>query len=301
VTALELDGVRKSYDSVVAVDDLSLSIPEGQIFGLLGPNGAGKTTTIRMMVGIILPDAGSVRIFGEPFERRHLRKVGYLPEERGLYRKARVSDLLLYLGQLNGLSRADALGSARRWAERLEIDDWLMRRVEELSKGMQQKVQFIAAIIHEPRFIIMDEPFAGLDPVNAARMMDILLELQRSGRTILFSTHRMDQVERLCETICLIDHGKPILCGRLSDLKAQFGRREVRLEYEGNGHFIVDERLIAARTERNGCVELRLASDADPQEVLRTASAGGKVTRFEVVEPSLEEIFIELIGARDGV
>jgi ABC-2 type transport system ATP-binding protein len=301
VTALELDGVRKSYDSVVAVDDLSLSIPEGQIFGLLGPNGAGKTTTIRMMVGIILPDAGTVRIFGEPFERRHLRKVGYLPEERGLYRKARVSDLLLYLGQLNGLSRADALGSARRWAERLEIGDWLGRRVEELSKGMQQKVQFIAAIIHEPRFIIMDEPFAGLDPVNAARMMDILLELKRSGRTILFSTHRMDQVERLCETICLIDHGKPVLCGRLSDLKAQFGRREVRLEYEGNGHFIVDERLIAGRTERNGSVELRLAADADPQQVLRTASAGGRVTRFEVIEPSLEEIFIELIGARDGV
>ncbi len=299
--ALELDSVRKSYDSLVAVDDLSLSIPEGRIFGLLGPNGAGKTTTIRMMVGIIIPDAGAVRIFGEAFERRHLRKVGYLPEERGLYRKARVSDLLLYLGQLNGLTRADALRSARQWAERLDLGDWLGRKVEELSKGMQQKVQFIAAVIHEPRFIIMDEPFAGLDPVNAARMMDILLELKQSGRTILFSTHRMDQVERLCETICLIDHGKAVLRGRLSDLKAQFGRREVRLEYEGDGHFMVDERLVASRTERNGCVELCLASDADPQELLRNASASGRVTRFEVIEPSLEEIFIEIVGARDGV
>jgi ABC-2 type transport system ATP-binding protein len=300
VTALELENVRKSYDSVVAVDDLCLTIPEGQIFGLLGPNGAGKTTTIRMMVGIIMPDSGVVRIFGEPFERRHLRKVGYLPEERGLYRKARVQDLLLYLGQLNGLTRAGALRSAREWAERLELAQWLGRRVEELSKGMQQKVQFIAAMIHQPRFIIMDEPFAGLDPVNTANLMDILLELKRSGRTILFSTHRMDQVEKLCETICLIDRGKSVLQGRLSDLKARFGRRDVRIAYEGEGRFLADNRLVAARTERGNCVELRLAPDADAQELLRLAAANGKVTRFELIEPSLEEIFIEVVGARDG-
>ena len=300
MTALELDNVRKSYDSVVAVDDLCLTIPEGQIFGLLGPNGAGKTTTIRMMVGIIMPDTGTVRIFGEPFERRHLREVGYLPEERGLYRKARVQDLLLYLGQLNGLTRAGALRSAQEWAERLELAQWLGRRVEELSKGMQQKVQFITAMIHQPRFIIMDEPFAGLDPVNTANLMDILLELKRSGRTILFSTHRMDQVEKLCETICLIDRGKSVLQGRLSDLKARFGRRDVRIAYEGEGRFLVDNRLVAARTERGNCVELRLAPDADAQELLRLAAANGKVTRFELIEPSLEEIFIEVVGARDG-
>jgi len=300
VTALELDNVRKSYDSVVAVDDLCVTIPEGQIFGLLGPNGAGKTTTIRMMVGIIMPDTGTVRIFGEPFERRHLCEVGYLPEERGLYRKARVQDLLLYLGQLNGLTRAGALRSAQEWAERLELAQWLGRRVEELSKGMQQKVQFIAAMIHQPRFIIMDEPFAGLDPVNTANLMDILLELKRSGRTILFSTHRMDQVEKLCETICLIDRGKSVLQGRLSDLKARFGRRDVRIAYEGEGRFLADNRLVAARTERGNCVELRLAPDADAQELLRLAAANGKVTRFELIEPSLEEIFIEVVGARDG-
>ena len=300
MTALELENVRKSYDSVVAVDDLCLTIPEGQIFGLLGPNGAGKTTTIRMMVGIIMPDSGTVRIFGEPLERRHLRKVGYLPEERGLYRKARVQDLLLYLGQLNGLTRAGALRSAREWAERLELAQWLGRRVEELSKGMQQKVQFIAAMIHQPRFIIMDEPFAGLDPVNTANLMDILLELKRSGRTILFSTHRMDQVEKLCETICLIDRGKSVLQGRLSDLKARFGRRDVRIAYEGEGRLLPDNRLVATRTERGNCVELRLAPDADAQELLRLAAANGKVTRFELIEPSLEEIFIEVVGARDG-
>jgi len=300
VTALELDSVRKSYDGVVAVDDLCLTIPEGQIFGLLGPNGAGKTTTIRMMVGIIMPDTGVVRIFGEPLERRHLRKVGYLPEERGLYRKARVQDLLLYLGQLNGLTRAVALRSAQDWAERLEIAQWLGRRVEELSKGMQQKIQFIAAMIHQPRFIIMDEPFAGLDPVNTAHLMDILLELQGTGHTILFSTHRMDQVEKLCETICLIDHGKCVLQGRLSDLKARFGRRGVRIAYEGDGRFLTDDRLVAARTDKGNCVELRLAPDAEAQELLRLATASGKVTRFELLEPSLEEIFIEVVGARDG-
>lgn len=300
MTALELENVRKSYDSVVAVDDLCLTIREGQIFGLLGPNGAGKTTTIRMMVGIIMPDTGTVRIFGEPLERRHLRKVGYLPEERGLYRKARVQDLLLYLGRLNGLTRSDALRSAREWAERLEIGQWLGRRVEELSKGMQQKVQFIAAMIHQPRFIIMDEPFAGLDPVNTANLMDILLELEKSGRTILFSTHRMDQVEKLCETICLIDRGKSVLQGRLADLKARFGRRDIRIAYEGEGRFLADNRLVAAHTERGNCFELRLAQDADAQELLRLAAANGKVTRFEVKEPSLEEIFIEVVGARDG-
>ncbi len=298
--ALELQNVSKSYDSVVAVDDLSLTIPEGQIFGLLGPNGAGKTTTIRMMVGIIMPDAGVVRIFGEPLERRHLREVGYLPEERGLYRKARVQDLLLYLGQLNGLTRGDALRAAREWAERLEIAQWLGRRVEELSKGMQQKIQFIAAMIHHPRFIIMDEPFAGLDPVNTANLMEILLELQRAGRTILFSTHRMDQVERLCETICLIERGKSVLQGRLSDLKARFGRRDVRIAYEGDGRFLADHRLVATHTDRGNCVELRLAGDADAQELLRRAAANGKGTRFELMEPSLEEIFIQVVGARNG-
>jgi len=300
VTALELENVRKSYDSVVAVDDLCLTIPEGRIFGLVGPNGAGKTTTIRMMVGIIMPDAGTVRIFGEPFERRHLRKVGYLPEERGLYRKARVQDLLLYLGQLNGLTRSRALDSAQRWAERLDIAQWLGRRVEELSKGMQQKVQFIAALIHDPHFIIMDEPFAGLDPVNTVRMMDILIDLQRGGRTILFSTHRMSHIERLCENICLIDRGKSLLQGRLSDLKAQFGRRDIRLEYEGDGHFLSDSPHIAARTDKGTCVEVRVDSEADAQALLRRAAASAKVTRFELIEPTLEEIFIEVVGTANG-
>jgi ABC-2 type transport system ATP-binding protein len=190
VPLVEIESVRKSYDSFVAVNDLSLRIPPGQIYGLLGPNGAGKTSTIRMMIGITLPDAGSVRLFGEPFRRAHLDRVGYLPEERGLYKRMKVIEQLVFLGQVHGLSAAEATLRARRWCERLELSDWTERKVEELSKGMQQKVQFIAALLHDPDLVIMDEPFSGMDPVNTVKMKDILLELKQRGKTVLFSTHR---------------------------------------------------------------------------------------------------------------
>ncbi len=195
MVTVELERVRKSYDDFDAVEDLSFAISPHQVFGLLGPNGAGKTSSIRMMIGIIRPDQGAVRLFGEPFERRHLQKVGYLPEERGLYRKITVRENLALLGQLSGLTSRDAIARARRWAERLEIAEWVDKLVEEMSKGMQQKVQFIAALLHDPELIIMDEPFSGLDPINANLLKDVILELKEQGRTILFSTHRMDQVE----------------------------------------------------------------------------------------------------------
>ncbi|HEY6971876.1 MAG TPA: ATP-binding cassette domain-containing protein, partial [Candidatus Angelobacter sp.] len=194
---IELDKVRKSYGDFVAVDDLSFKIEEGSVFGLLGPNGAGKTSTIRMMIGITAPDSGEIHIFGRPFDRVCLDKIGYLPEERGLYKKMKLLDQLVFLGQLHGMNSSSARQAALDWCDRLEISEKLSGKVEELSKGMQQKIQFMAALLHDPDFIIMDEPFAGLDPVNADLLKDVLLGMKKKGKTILFSTHRMDQVEKI--------------------------------------------------------------------------------------------------------
>src|SRR5665213_259768 len=201
---VELDRISKDYDTKIAVDELSLQIEAGTMFGLLGPNGAGKTSTIRMMIGITLPDSGSVTLFGQPFTRKNLTRVGYLPEERGLYKKMKVLDQLVFMGQLHGLDAACAKARAYQWCQRLQILDALGLRTEELSKGMQQKIQFISTLLHEPELIIMDEPFSGLDPVNATLLQDTLVDLRSQGRTILFSTHRMDQIEKLCDAISLI-------------------------------------------------------------------------------------------------
>src|SRR5436190_1908855 len=218
---IELDKVRKSYGQFVAVNDLSFSIEQGKVFGLLGPNGAGKTSTIRMMIGITVPDSGQITLLGKPFERKSLNKVGYLPEERGLYKKMKIIEQLIFLGELHGMTAAAARQQATAWCKRLEIDAWMQKKVEELSKGMQQKIQFIAALLHDPDFVIMDEPFFGLDPVNATLLKDVLLDLKKQGKTILFSTHRMDQVEKLCDSICLINKGTAVLQGDLKTIKAR--------------------------------------------------------------------------------
>ncbi len=231
---VELVGVRKSFDGIVAVDDLSLTIPPGAIFGLLGPNGAGKTTAIRMLIGILLPDAGEVRIFGAPVSRDVTRRIGYLPEERGLYRRMTVEDNLVFVGRLAGLAARDARVRALKWARRMEIDRWMSSRVEELSKGMQQKVQFIAALVHEPDLVVMDEPFSGLDPINVNELNEILLDLKRSGRTIILSTHRMDQAERLCDEICLVNRGRGVLSGPIQQIRSANGRCTLRIEIEGD-------------------------------------------------------------------
>jgi ABC-2 type transport system ATP-binding protein len=296
---VELLRVRKSYGGFTAVDDLSFEIPPARIFGLLGPNGAGKTSTIRMMIGITAPDSGSVRIFGEPLRRRALRRVGYLPEERGLYRRMTVGDNLVFLGRLAGLSVATSTERIHAWARRLEIADWVDRRVEELSKGMQQKIQFIAALLHDPDLIVMDEPFAGLDPVNTMQLKDVLVGLRTAGKSILFSTHRMDQVEKLCDSICLIDRGKSVLQGSLSEIKAGNGRRYVQIDYEGDGGRLAGNPLIDSLNDYGNHAEIRLKPDADPQELLRTAIRGLRVIRFQVMDPSLEQIFIDLIAGRD--
>jgi ABC-2 type transport system ATP-binding protein len=299
VQTVELTRVRKSYGGFVAVDDLTFAISSGQIFGLLGPNGAGKTSTIRMMIGITAPDSGEIHVFGAPLIRRTLRRVGYLPEERGLYRRMTVRDNLVFLAQLAGLSIASARERIRAWSKRLETADWLGRRVEELSKGMQQKVQFIAALLHDPDLIVMDEPFAGLDPVNSMQLRDVLIALREEGKTILFSTHRMDQVEKLCDSICLIDRGKSVLQGSLNEIKSGYGRRFIQIDYDGDGRCLAGSPLIDSLNDYGNHVELRLKPGADSQELLRTAMKALQVKRFQVMEPSLEQIFIDHIARRD--
>ncbi len=289
---VEVRDVCKSYGNFVAVDELSFRIEPGKIYGLLGPNGAGKTSTLRMILGITEPDSGEISIFGEPLRRAHKDVFGYLPEERGLYRKMKVLDHLSFLGQLKGLSAGESVARASKWCERFELSAWASKKVEELSKGMQQKVQFIGAILHDPRLVIMDEPFAGLDPANALALKDAFVELAKSGKAVLLSTHRMDQAERLCHSICLLNHGRAVLEGDLNQIKAQYGHSNVQIRYEGDNAFL-RSRLVQSFNNYGNYVEVRLTSAADPQELLRLVSAGARISRFELMEPSLEEIFIE--------
>jgi ABC-2 type transport system ATP-binding protein len=295
-TTVKLSNLHKSYGDFVAVNDISLRIDGSGIYGLLGPNGAGKTSTIRMIIGMIVPDSGQVFVFGQRLSRAHMDRFGYLPEERGLYKKMKVMDQLVFLGQLKGLSANEASSRAQRWCERFELSAWTGRKVEELSKGMQQKVQFIAAILHDPQLIIMDEPFSGLDPTNAVALKDTMLELAKNGKTILFSTHRMDQAERLCQSICLINHGRVVLDGDLSEIKARYGRRNVQIKYDGDARFLEQRSLVQSFNDYGNYVEVSLAPGADAQELLRHASSMARLSKFELMEPSLEEIFIDMVG-----
>ena len=294
---VELAGVTKAYENKVAVSDLSLSIEAGQMFGLLGPNGAGKTSSIRMMMGITVPDSGSIILFDKPFARNSLEQVGYLPEERGLYKKMKVLDQLIFFGQLHGLTGDEAQKRALAWAGRMEIADALPKRTEELSKGMQQKIQFIATLLHDPRLIVMDEPFSGLDPVNAVLVEQTLLELKSQGKAILFSTHRMDQVEKLCDSICLINNGKAVLAGNLRQIKAGYERNHVIVEFEGNSAFLNSDEVAQAKNF-SGHAEITLKPNGDAQKLLHEAAAVATIYRFELVEPSLEEIFIQTVGVK---
>lgn len=296
MNTVELNKVRKSYDEFVAVDDLSLTIRPGEVYGLLGPNGAGKTSTLRMMIGITVPDSGVVSLFGEPLRRSHMLQLGYLPEERGLYKKMKVLDQLVFLGQLKGMSAHDAAVRSLQWCERLGLKEWTDKKVEELSKGMQQKAQFIGAVVHDPQFVAMDEPFSGLDPSSAVVLKDAFMELKQAGKTLLFSTHRMDTAERLCDSICLINHGRAVLQGDLAQIRTGYGKRNVQIKYEGDSQFLQDTKLVQTFNDYGNYVEVRLAAGADPQELLRSAAAHARISKFELMEPSLEEIFLEAVG-----
>jgi ABC-2 type transport system ATP-binding protein len=293
VDAISLENVTKSYDGVTAVNDVSLRVREGAILGLLGPNGAGKTSTIRMVMNILVPDGGSIHVFGKPASQETRRIIGYLPEERGLYPRMEVRSVIVFLAALRGLSQAEAEKRASEWLERLELGDWAGKKVRDLSKGMQQKVQFIAAVLHKPRLVILDEPFSGLDPVNAAMVKDIMLEMRDQGSTIVLSTHLMEQVERMCDSICLINKGHKILDGDLRAIKQSYGKNTVRIEFSGPDGFLAHPAVASVNRFGSGA-EAKLKPGADAQEVLKAAlQSGARIDRFELLEPSLNDIFIE--------
>ena len=300
---VELNHVRKVYDTKVAVEDLSFAIEPGTMFGLLGPNGSGKTSSIRMMIGMTLPDSGSVSLFNKPYSRAVLWRVGYLPEERGLYKKMNVLEQLVFFGQLHGMSAAEAGRRARNWCEKLEITEAIPKKTEDLSKGMQQKIQFIATLLHEPELIIMDEPFSGLDPVNASLLMKTLVELRERGKTILFSTHRMDQVEKMCDNIALIHRGQLVLSGSMKEIKARYPRNRVFISYQGDDYFLNSPSIQSVK-RYTGQTEIVLRPSStleeDAQALLAEAMRGAKITRFEVTQPTLEEIFIEKVQERSA-
>ena len=313
-SVISVQGVTKRYAGHTAVSALSLEVPAGGIFGLLGPNGAGKTTTIRMLLSIITPDEGRVVLFGGAGSGRELSaRIGYLPEERGLYPKMRVLDQLAFLGEAKGLSRWDARKRAKAWLERLGIGDWALRKVSDLSKGMQQKVQFAGALQHEPELVILDEPFSGLDPVNSQVMRDVVVEVARSGRSVLFSTHIMEHAEKMCERVAIIARGEKVVDGTLADIKREAGKSHVALSFTRNApvaqQVLADRSLVATVDDAGASAEVGLVPGADPERLLKALIAADVgLSRFEVVEPSLQSIFIAKVGpeaahpvARQGV
>jgi ABC-2 type transport system ATP-binding protein len=297
---VQLNNIRKVYDTKVAVEGLSLTIEHGTMFGLLGPNGSGKTSSIRMMIGMTVPDSGTISLFDKPFSRASLSRVGYLPEERGLYKKMKVLDQLVFLGQLHGLTESTARTRSLAWCERMQITEAIEKKTEELSKGMQQKIQFIAALLHDPELVIMDEPFSGLDPVNATLLMDTLVDLRREGKAVLFSTHRMDQVEKLCDAIALISRGKLVLSGSMREVKSRYTRNRLQVVFTGDDSFLRNPGVVEAKNY-SGIAEITLRDEAAAQQVLAEAIGHGtQIVRFEVMEPSLEDIFIECVRASFG-
>ena len=299
--ALRLENVSKSFDEFAAVSDLSLTVRRGRVYGLLGPNGAGKTTTIRMIVNIIAPDSGRIELFGRPMSEELMDRIGYLPEERGLYRKMRVGEQLRYFAQLKGMTGRAADGAADRWLARLGLSEWKTKKTDELSKGMQQKIQFVATVMHDPELLILDEVFSGLDPVSREALIGVLEELKAEGRTIIFSTHQMEQAERLCDDICLINRSRKILEGGLREVKRGFGRRAVALRAENADGALDDPALVAGVKRYGDYDEVLLGEGADAQELLRRLVArGARVTRFELVEPSLHDIFLQQVAGDAG-
>ena len=298
MNVVELRSVTKRFDQFVAVRDLSLNVREGTIFGLLGPNGAGKTTSIRMIVNIFAPDEGDVLVMGKHVSPELQPHIGYLPEERGLYKKMKIGDQLVFFANIKGLDSREAARRADQWLDRLELSDWKNKKPVDLSKGMQQKIQFIVSVIHDPDVMILDEPFSGLDPVSVNLLKTVILDLKQRGKTIIFSTHQMEQVEQMCDDICLVNHGRQVLSGGLKEVKGRYGKNTVILDYEGPDSIFGDD-LVKRHSRFPNYSEILLQEGADAQEVLRRAiAAGARVNRFELVEPSLNEIFIESVTGK---
>jgi len=293
---IELHSVGKRYGSVKAVENLSFTTGEGGIFGLLGPNGAGKSTTIKMIMKIIAPDSGSILLNGCAIREKDKDRIGYLPEERGLYPKVKINEMLLYLAALKSANPLDAEKRLDTWLDRFGLLPWKKRTPETLSKGMAQKVQFISAILHDPEFLLLDEPFSGLDPVSTDVVREAVLELAASGKTILFSTHNMEVAERICSRIIVIDHGREVVSGSVAEVKSRYGRRAVTVEFDGTINFEPLAKLVRSVSRFPRWAEMELADGASPQAVLRVLVDQVSVSRFEVVSPSLHKIFVELVG-----
>lgn len=295
---LVVEQVTKQYADKTAVNNISFEVGEGEIYGLLGANGAGKTTTMRMVLGLIYPDGGTIQYNGKPYSNEQLSKLGYLPEERGLYPKVKVSDQIIYLSQLRGMSKKDADQNLKRWLEKFEVPEYYNKKVEELSKGNQQKIQFIAAVNHRPNIVVMDEAFSGLDPVNVELLKSTVKELRDSGTSILFSTHRMEHVEELCRNITILHRSNTVLKGSVKEIKKQFPKERVILSVENEVKGLEGIPGVTGVTVHEYGYEIGIQNEAVGGEILRHAMAQSTITRFEIKEPTLNEIFIKTVGDR---
>ncbi len=298
--AVVLNSVNKFFGEVRAVNNLSIRVPAGSIYGFLGPNGAGKTTTLRMIMNIIRPDSGDIELLGDRSIDRAKSRVGYMPEERGLYRRMAVGKVLAYFGAIKGVSNAELAERVPRWLERVELSDWTDKKVEELSRGMHQKLQFAVTAINEPELMILDEPFSGLDPINTDLIKNIIVEMRREGKTVIFSTHVMHEAEKLCDSILLINKGRAILNDKLAQIKSRYKSNAVYLEAEGDTGFIERLPMVTAAQSENNRLEITLSENADAQELLKAVVERVRVQRFEVKVPSLHEIFVSLVGSSNA-
>ena len=294
---LRVENVTKRFGDFTAVDGLSLEVRAGRVFGFLGPNGAGKTTTIRMIVGITAPDEGRIELFGERMSARLQDRIGYLPEERGLYKKMKVADQLRYFAALKDLTGKEADRRIDRWLERMNLSEWKFKKTTDLSKGMQQKIQFISTVLHDPDLLILDEPFSGLDPVNVEFMIDVLAEFKQKDKTVIFSTHLMETAERLCHDIILINKSRKVIGGSLRQVKESYGRNVIALRAVGGEAVLADKTLVKSVVYHADEAEIEIADGADAQSILKQlVGSGAEITKFEQVEPSLNDIFIDQVG-----
>jgi len=290
---VQLDRVSKSFGDFTAVRELSLTVRAGRVFGLIGPNGAGKTTTIRMIVNITAPDTGTITLFGGTINAELQNRIGYLPEERGLYRRMKVVDQLKFFAELKNVRGKDVERKIDDWLARVKLPEWKYKRALELSKGMQQKVQFITAVLHDPDLLILDEPFSGLDPINLELLKEIVLDLKRAGKTIIFSTHQMEVAEKICDDICLLNRSQKVLDGSLREIKSSFGRNAVAVRATGGDGVLDDPTLVSKVVHHSDEAQALLAPGADAQVLLkRLINSGATIEKFEMVEPSLNDIFI---------
>lgn len=294
---LKVENVTKRFGDFTAVEDLSFTVRSGRVFGFLGPNGAGKTTTIRMIVGITAPDEGSIELFGERVSNHLQNRIGYLPEERGLYKKTKVLDQLRYFAALKGISQTEADKRIDFWLERMKLSEWKLKKTTDLSKGMQQKIQFVSTVLHDPDLLILDEPFSGLDPVNVEFMMEVIDEFKSADKTIIFSTHLMSTAERLCNDILLINKSHKVISGTLREVKESYGKNLIALRAVGGDSVLQNKVLIEQVTEHADELEIQLAENANSQELLKKLiESGATVSKFEEIEPSLNDIFIEKVA-----